>query len=260
MSALRQGWRIQQRVIGALMTRELTTRYGRENIGFLWVMAEPILFAGLVSIVWSYLKGPEEHGVSIVAFIVSGYLPLTVLRHSIGRCTNIFIANGSLMYHRQIRILDFVFVRVLIEMIGGMMAYLFIGILLIYFGYFPVPADIGFLVGGWLLYSLFVLSVCLIVAPLSEVSEVLEKLLPVTIYIAIPFSGTFTMASWLAPTARDFMLWSPLVNAMEMMRYGLFGDAVHPYYDVKNPLAFSMVFAVIGLTLCRHVRRTLVVS
>jgi len=38
MRSLREGWRIQARVIGALMIRELNTRFGRDNIGFLWIM------------------------------------------------------------------------------------------------------------------------------------------------------------------------------------------------------------------------------
>lgn len=260
MASLSEGWRIQTRVIAALMSRELTTRFGRENIGFLWVMAEPLLFAGLVSSVWTVMKGPEEHGVSVVAFVISGYLPLTMLRHSFGRCTSIFVANGSLLYHRQIRILDFVFVRVLLEVIGGMIAYLVIGAALVGFGLFPVPANLGLMIGGWALYALLVLSACLIIAPVSETSEVLEKILPVSVYISIPFSGTFSMASWLTPGARDALLWSPLVNAAEMMRYGLFGDNVRPYYDVRVPLAWSMVLMVIGLALCRRVRRTLVVE
>lgn len=260
MPSLSAGWRIQVRVIKALMIRELTTRFGRENIGFLWVMVEPLLFAGLVGLVWTWMKGPEDHGVSVVAFVVSGYIPLTLLRNSFGRCTNIFVANGSLMYHRQIKILDFVFVRVLIEFIGAMMAYLFIGAILAYLGLFPIPADLGYVIGGWLLYALFVLSMCFIVAPLSEMSEVLEKLLPVTIYISIPFSGTFNMVSWLTPEVREIMLWSPMVNAVEMMRYGLFGNAVRPYYNLTVPLMASMICMVIGLALCRHVRRTLVVE
>jgi len=100
----------------------------------------------------------------------------------------------------------------------------------------------------------------LVIAPLSEMSEALEKLLPVTVYIAIPFSGTFNMASWLSPAARDVVLWSPFVHGMEMMRYGLFGDLVRPYYIILVPLVGTAIVGMIGLMLCRHVRRTLVVE
>lgn len=260
MKSLRKSWRIQTRVIGALMIRELTTRFGRENIGFLWIMVEPLLFGGLVALMWSFMKGPEEHGISIVAFVISGYLPLTLFRHGISRCLCIFTANGSLMYHRQIKIIDFIFVRFLIEMIGSMMAYFFIGTVLAYFGLFPVPANLGFLISGWLLYCFFVFSICVIIAPLSEMSDVLEKFIPVTTYIMIPFSGTFNMVQWLTPKAQQVMSWSPPVSAMEMMRYGLFGDRVRPYYDVSVPIVFSVVCTMIGLALCRRVRRHLVIE
>ena len=255
-----QAWKIQRRVIIALMIRELTTRFGRENIGFLWVMAEPLLFATLVGTLYTYMIGDEEHGVGVVAFIASGYIPLTVMRNSFARCVNIFVANGALLYHRQVKVLDFVVVRFMIEMIGGMMAYVAIGIILIIIGLFPVPANIGLMLAGWCLYMLFVFSVCLVIAPASETSEALEKLLPVTVYVAIPLSGTFNMASWLGPEARDVLLWSPFVNGMEMMRYGLFGDAVRPYYNIWVPLGMSAAVALVGLALCRRVRRTLVVE
>lgn len=260
ISDILDGWRVQVRVIKALMIRELTTRFGRENIGFLWVMAEPLLFALLVGLLWSYLKGPEEHGISIVAFVASGYIPLTFMRHCFNRCTAVFVVNGSLLYHRQIKVLDFIFVRVLIEFIGAMMAWLFIAFVLGMFGLFPMPEYPGYLVAGWLLYSAFVFSFCLVIAPLSEMSELVEKLMPVSVYLAIPISGTFTMVSWMPQDIRDVLLLSPMVNGVEMMRYGTFGDDVTPYYNVWNPIWVSLVLAVIGLILCRRVRRHLVVE
>jgi len=260
MGTFISGWRIQRRVIGALMIRELVTRFGRENIGFLWMMVEPLLFAVLVGFIWRYMKGPEEHGVSVVAFVASGYLPLTLFRYAVTRSVRIFTVNSSLMYHRQIKVLDFVFVRVLIEMIGTMMAYLFIAILLISLDEFPMPADLGLFLAGWTLYCLFTFALCLVLAPLSEMSDVLEKIMPVTTYIMIPFSGTFNMVSWLTPDAQKAMYYSPFVHGMEMMRQGIFGDRVDARWDISVPIAASLFFILIGLAMCRRVRRRLVVE
>lgn len=260
MSKLSRGAHTQGRVIGALMVRELITRFGRENIGFLWIMAEPLLFSVLVGIMWRLMKGPEEHGVGIIGFVVSGYIPLVLFRSSVQRALLVFTANGSLMYHRQVKITDLVLVRFLTEMIGHTMAYVFIGIVLLSINEFPVPSDLGYLIYGWFAWSLFTLSVCLIVAPLSEMSEVLEKIMPVTVYLMIPFSGTFNMTSWLAPSVRWIMLYSPPVNAMEIMREGIFGNKVTAYYDLLYPIEVSLVCILIGLILCQRVRRTLVVE
>jgi capsular polysaccharide transport system permease protein len=176
------------------------------------------------------------------------------------RSVSIFMANGSLMYHRQIKITDFVFVRFLIEILGGMMAYVFAAGLLIPFDEFPVPADVGLLIGGWAVYAAFTLSLCFIVAPLSEMSEVLEKFIPVITYIMIPFSGLFTMASWLTPTMRGYLLYSPFVNAMEMMRKGIWGDQITAYYNIWNPISCTLVAATIGLAMCRWIRKSLTVE
>ena len=260
MSTFAAGWRIQRRVIGALMIRELVTRFGRENIGFLWIMVEPLLFAGLVGIVWRFMKGPEEHGVSVVAFVASGYIPLTLFRHVFARSIRVFSVNGSLMYHRQVKVLDFIFVRFLIEVIGSMMAYLFIASVLMAINEFPIPADFGIFICGWIIYCLFTFSLCLVLAPLSEMSDVLEKFMPVVTYIMIPFSGTFNMVAWLTPEAGKVMYFSPFVHAMEMMRYGVFGERVNARWDISVPIGATLVLMLIGLVLCRRVRRILVVE
>jgi capsular polysaccharide transport system permease protein len=260
MSSLAAGWRIQRRVIGALMIRELVTRFGRENIGFLWMMVEPLLFAVFVGLIWRLVKGPEEHGISVFAFVATGYIPLTLFRHGATRSIRVFYVNSSLMYHRQIKILDFVFVRVLIEVIGASMAYLFIALALGALGEFPWPADIGAFLFGWFLYSLFVFSLCLVLAPLSEMSDVLEKILPVTTYIQIPASGAFNMVAWLTPSAQAALHYSPFVQAMELMRYGIFGEQVNAKWDVTVPIVASMAFMLVGLILCRRIRRHLVVE
>ncbi|KEO96644.1 capsule biosynthesis protein [Erythrobacter litoralis] len=260
MAQFSEGLRVQARVIQALTSRELMTRFGRENIGFLWIMVEPLLFAALVGLVWAFAKGPVNQGINVFAFVVTGYIPLTFLRHSFGRSANIFVANSALLYHRQIKVLDFIVVRVLIEAVGAMMAFIFAGIVLAFFGLFPFPSDVGALVLGWLIYIFFVFALCTILAPLSEVSEVIEKLVPVSIYISIPFSGVFNLASWLPPNLREALMWSPLVSGMELMRYGVFGSVVTPYYDLGKALGVSLVCLLVGLILCRRVRRTMTVT
>lgn len=254
---LKNSWSIQVRVIHALMIRELITRFGRENIGFLWIMAEPLLFAGLVGLLWHFTHGATEHGVSVVAFVATGYIPITLFRHGVARSIAVFTANQSLLYHRQVKIVDFILSRFIIEILGGMMAYLFMAVVLIGFEEFPIPADMGLLIAGWLLYAYFCFSLCLVIAPLSEVNEVMEKFIPVTTYIMIPFSGLFYMVSWVTPEAREFLLLSPFVNGMEMMRKGIWGDDVTAYYNLWNPIICSTIMTMIGLVLCRRVRRKL---
>ena len=51
--SLWESFRIQLRVIGALLIRESLTRYGRHNIGFLWLFAEPMFFTLGITAIWA---------------------------------------------------------------------------------------------------------------------------------------------------------------------------------------------------------------
>lgn len=261
MSSFRAAWIVQARVIKALMVRELLTRFGRENLGFLWMMVEPLMFAALVGVLWTFMRGPTERtGVTTAAFAATGYIPLTLFRHMVGRAQGAFSSNGGLMYHRQIILLDFVIARFFIEVIGSMMAFIFISVVLIVVGLMPVPAYPGFLLAGWGVYCMFVLAISLVLAPLSEYSEWLEKVLPVTTYIMLPFSGAFTMNAWLTNQAAKYLIYSPFVDAMEMIRYGVFGDLVTPIYDPYIPFYVSLPGIALGLLMCRRVRRRLMIE
>jgi capsular polysaccharide transport system permease protein len=91
-------------------------------------------------------------------------------------------------------------------------------------------------------------------------SEVLEKITPVSLYIMIPFSGAFAFVSALSPAAANVILYSPPVHGMEMMRYGLFGPSIDPQFDYVYPLAVCLPLMVVGLLLCRLIRRRLVIE
>ena len=53
MTTLRQSFAIQRRVISALLMREVITRFGRENVGVLWLIGEPMMFTLGVATLWA---------------------------------------------------------------------------------------------------------------------------------------------------------------------------------------------------------------
>src|SRR5262245_54023087 len=87
-ATLSRGLAVQARCLKALMIRDMMMRYGRANIGFLWVILEPMILTAGVMAIWSLIRPPYEHGVQIVAIVLTGYMPLTLWRH---------IANAGVM-------------------------------------------------------------------------------------------------------------------------------------------------------------------
>jgi capsular polysaccharide transport system permease protein len=76
------GLKVQARCLHALMIREMMMRYGRDNLGFLWVFLEPMLLCVGVMLLWTLIHAPFEHGLTVVALVLTGYMPLTLWRHT----------------------------------------------------------------------------------------------------------------------------------------------------------------------------------
>ena len=109
---LTQAWQVQRRVLGALLLREMLTRYGRNNIGFMWLFVEPMLFTLVITALWSATR--QIHGSSrpITAFALTGYSSILMWRNMPGRCIGALKSNMPLLYHRQVKILDVYIARV----------------------------------------------------------------------------------------------------------------------------------------------------
>src|SRR5512139_966706 len=112
---LSNSWRIQRRVLGALLMREILTRYGRHNIGFLWLFVEPMLFTLGVTAMWTALKTVHGSDLPIVAFSITGYSSVLLWRNMSGRCIGALTPNLSLLYHRNVRPMDIYAARLLLE-------------------------------------------------------------------------------------------------------------------------------------------------
>jgi capsular polysaccharide transport system permease protein len=251
-----EGLAAQRRIIGALLMREIHTRYGRENIGFLWIVGEPMLFTFGVIGMWSFAPGShDKHGVALATFLLTGYMPLLLFRHVNGRALSAVRANSSLLYHRRISSLDILLSRFLVEIAGTLLAFSLGCFILNAVGLMNPPYDLLLLIGGWFYAAWFCSSLGLIAGALSEFSELTEKFYNPLSYLMIPISGCFFMASWIPPQYRDLILWFPPVNYTEMIRGACLGPSVDVYYYPLYLTAVCLVMTFTGLILLKLSRK-----
>lgn len=251
---------MQLRVIWALVLREMTTRYGRENIGFLWIVGEPIMFCAGVAIAWTAIRPSHDHGLPVTAIVVTGYVPLTMWRHAIGRAVKAYESNGSLLFHRQVTPIDIITARTILEVAGTFLAGMTVAIAAILLGFMEPPVDFGLVYLGMIMQGLFCYACALIIATLSEMSDVMEKVVGILSYLAIPFSGAFTMVDWVPKGMQWVLLWSPSVNNVEMIRAGQFGPTARAVYDLSYDAWITALLIGIGFALTLRVRRYLVIQ
>ncbi len=247
--------KVQGRIIHALMLREILTRFGRENLGFFWLMGEPLVLTSLVIVLWSLIHNHLEGGLSVVPFILTGYTLITLWRHIIARSVFCFRHNAGLMFHRNVNFIDTLVSRALLEIGGTGLSFLVAYIPLFLFGYLPAPSDPLLVIGGWLFMGWISFGVGLILAGLSEVSDLAERFVQPIMYVTIPLTGTFFMVSWLPERAQKVVLYSPLVHSVEMMREGVAGNGVEAVWSFSYLVNSCLVLTGIGLLVVRKTRK-----
>lgn len=250
--SLRRSFAIQTRVIGALLMREVITRYGRHNIGFLWLFLEPMLFTMGVTTLWTLIKVTHGSSLPIAAFAVTGYSSILLWRNCSNRAVKAIEVNLSLLYHRNVRVFDILAARVILEIAGATISLVVLTIMFTALGWMTLPVDILTVIIGWVLLAWFAFATSLAVGAVSERSEVVERVWHVFTYLMFPLSGAGFMVDWLPHAAQQFVLWVPMVHGTEMIRHGYFGSVVRTYENPGYLALFNSVLLLIGLALVRE--------
>lgn len=246
---------IQIRVIGALLMREVITRYGRHNIGFMWLFLEPMLFTLGVTALWTITKTAHGSNLPIVPFAITGYSSVLLWRNGSGRCAKAIEPNLSLLYHRNVRVIDIFFSRLILEIAGITISLIVISLICISVDWMQVPADILTMVIAWILLAWFAAALGLVVGAISERSEMFERLWHTVMYLLFPLSGALFMVDWLPKAAQEIVLWLPMVHGTEMLRHGYFGDSIRTYENPSYFIFINLITSFIGLALVKETGR-----
>jgi capsular polysaccharide transport system permease protein len=251
---------VQLRVVRALILREVMTRYGRHNIGFAWIFAENLLFTSAVVSFWLATHGTNIRGLSIISFSVLGYSMVLLWRNCVNRVVKAVEPNKSLLYHRQVKVLDIYIARILLELVASTGSFMFVYFLLFAFNFLDWPQSPHLFIGGWFSLLAVAGSIALVVGPWSEISELLDRIWHILTYILFPLSGAFLVVDWLPSEAQNFLFWIPLVHSAEMIRSGYYGASYHAHYSLMYLCVFVGVAVSIGMLLIRQVENIVVME
>lgn len=246
-------WAIQRRVLGALLLRELLTRYGRNNIGFLWLFVEPMLFTLVITAFWTATRSIHGSNIPIVAFAVTGYSSLLLWRNLPSRCIDALKSNLALLFHRQVTIIDVYFSRMILEILGATTSFAVLALVFSLMGWMSGPENVLQVSFGWVLLAWFGIGLGLTIGGLSEKADIVGKLWPPFSYLMFPLSGVAFIADALPPNMREIVLWLPQLNALEYIREGWFGSLMTAHYDLAYLCTCNLILTFVGLSLVRQV-------
>lgn len=247
--------RINLRVIHALLMREVITRFGRENLGVLWLVGEPMLFTLGVATLWSMGGTHHSNGLPIVAFAITGYSSVLMWRNTASRCNQALHQNFNLLYHRNVQVLDVFLTRIILELAAATGSFIVLSLIFIAAGVIEPPVDLLTVACGWLMLSWFGAALGLTLGAATAYSELVDRIWHPTSYLLFPMSGAGFMVDWMPQSVQKFVLLLPMVHGVEFLREGYFGNKVRTHYDLAYMASICLVLTLVGLLLSHDAGR-----
>lgn len=240
------------RVIHALILREMKTRFGRAQLGYIWALIEPTLYV-LIFLALFELRGRETaSGMPIALFLLTGAIPFIMFRDTMIRSMSAIQSNRPLLTFPQVTPIDLILGRALLEMATTLVAFvlLFVG-----FAAISEPVKIADPLGVfvWLaVLGLLGFGAGAAFGALTPLFPSVQQLVPSILIRPLFFiSGLFFTAEMIPKEIREYALLNPLLNLTELVRAAFFHEFESPHADVTYVVLFTLVVVFLGLAIQR---------
>ena len=255
LARLGRGARVQLRVIGAIALRELHTRFGRNNIGYLWLVMEPMILALGISVIHLVSHISLSHGFQPATFYASGYIVYIAFRNNVNRGTSLIEGNKPLLYHKQVTLMDLSLGRSFLESIAVFGALVTITTLFVVMGLADPPQRPALLVLGLFLMSWLSAGAAMIIGGAAEFSPLVERFIHPATYLMLPVSGMFFVLDDVPPSLARIIAWLAIPQIQDIVRMGLRTEFESTYVNYPYVVLVCALMTLFGLLFLRAARR-----
>lgn len=217
-------WQTQKAVVYALFFREMRTRFGGYKLGYFWALLEPLAHIAILSFIFGMRGRQALPHVDFSVFIATGIIPWLFFVKVINSLPSAISANSGLLAYRQVKPLDFMVTRLLLEtLIHGFV----LGVVLSVFSFMGKTVEVADPLGVILVLALlvvFAFSVGLLFSLITSVSSDIGKVLPIIVRLFYFFSGIFFTVEMIPDQYHRYLLMNPIAHFMELIHASFFSS------------------------------------
>jgi capsular polysaccharide transport system permease protein len=238
-------------VVGALVRREILTRYGRSRLGYLWAIVQPVMMVGIMYLVFTIAGRRLPEGVYPVGFLLTGFVPFRFFAETRERVANSIKGNLPLLYFRQVTLFSVIVARTVLEFLTNTVVFVFLTGIAYLLGEKMNIRDPLEIIWGIVLMTLIGVEFGLLVAVLGKVAPAIENMSASISRILFLISGLWFYANELPDHIRSLLLLNPIFNILEIIREGFFATYTAQYASLNYVHVCVLVGAVLTLSLKR---------
>lgn len=257
---IRDAFANQGRVIGALILRDMRTRFGRSFMGYVVIVGWPLTH--LLALFTAYLLTRRfiPIGTNLPLFIATGILPYILCLYPSRMIMMSLVQNHPLLYFPIVKTTDVVIARGALEILTAFWVVAIFATILYIAGVDLTPlhyqeAILAILATIYLGFGLGFLGAVLF--------KITRAWMPFQIGILIGMyvaSGVFFIPTNLPERAQFYLGFNPLLHSVEWLRSAYYDGYGEGMLDRGYLIGFSTVALFIGMTIDRFVRGRLLQS
>lgn len=264
-SDMRQGTRLiparpltrVARSVGALLLREMATRYGRSPGGYLWALLEPIGGVVLLSVGFSLIIHRPPLGSSFLMFYATGFLPFTLYQSIANTVARSLDYSRSLMNYPAVSWIDAIFARLILNALTGLMVTFIVMVGMILYShenivFRPIP-----FIGAVSLAILLGFGIGLINCFLSGMFPVWNLVWSIITRPLFIASGVIILYEQLSDSVQSILWYNPLIHIIAMMRYAFYPAYIPQDLAIVYILLVPAALISAGLFLMRYWNRNI---
>ena len=236
------------------MLREMKTRFGQLKLGYVWALFEPLMFIGFFAVLWSAL-GRTPGGLPLLPFLVTGFGTFMFFNKIMQFMLMALRINRVLLTFPQVTPFNITLARALLEAGTVVVVYIALIFLAAALGYSVEIESFLRLMVTLLLMALLGFGVGVIFSTLIPIVPAMGELIGA--FISRPLlilSGNFYTAEMLPDSARDLMLFNPLLHGTELARDAYFTEFQSSYASMEYLAAWAFGMLFVGLLTQRALR------
>lgn len=219
---MRTAFQIQRSVIFAFFIRELKTRFGKYSWGYLWVLIEPLTSVLVFTILFGVLGRHALPGIDYPLFLITGIYPFFFFRHVADRSADAVSANKALLAYRYVQPLDDIWARALLELVLFFIGFITFLLGAAYFGFAIAPWRPLEVICAYCALFVFSIGFGIIIGVVSGLYPESKKITSILYRPLFFISGVFAPLSIVPAEYRGWLLWNPILHALELARENYF--------------------------------------
>ncbi len=237
----------------ALFLREALGRLFSGRAAWFWLLFEPIFHVSYLVLIFTVVRVRTIGGIDTALWVVVGMLGFFMFRRTGTQVMNAIEANQALFSYRQVKPVDTVLVRGILE---GLLMVVVTGILLTGIalsGRSVVPVDPIPVLGAFFELWLLGIGFGLVISAAREVVPELGRVAKLAMLPMYFLSGVMFPLSGIPQPYRDWLLLNPVAHGLELARLGF-----APHYHAVQELSigylsgFALATTFLGLALHRR--------